>query len=772
VLVFPVRSRVDAGSNINHSHLDMKSLVGKTISHYRIEEILGSGPMSTVYKARDLKLERYAALKFLSPQHTVDDSETERLIQEAKTTSALEHPNICTIYEIDEVEGQVFIAMAFYEGQTLEVRLSRGPMSISDAVEIITAVSQGVAKAHEKGIVHRDLKPANIMITTDEVVKILDFGIAKLIYQKSKTKSGIIMGTPGYLAPEQAKGDNIGPYTDIWALGIMFYEMLSGDLPFSGDTDISLIYSIVNDRPIPLAQFNEEIPQRFEGFIHRLIEKEPANRFQSVSEMLTELQNLSEDRADFSTVRMKASDLKLEVTPSIGVLPFLDMSPNKDQEYFCDGLTEEIISTLSRVEGLRVVSRMSSFQFKGKEFDLRQIGQQLNVRSVLEGSIRKAGKRVRISVQLTNISDGFLLWSEQFEREIKDIFQIQDEISQAIVKTLRIKLIGQQEKTLYKNYTDNVEAYSDYLKGRYHWNKRTADALKKGIEHFNQAIEKDPQYAPAFAGLADTYIILGLYGTLVPKFVMPKAKAAAVKALEIDRDLAEAHASLGCIQSVYDWDWKGAEEQFQKAIELNPNYAIAHHWYAINYLTPHGRFDEAIKEIEIALDLDPISLVINTTVGLVHYYAGQYDDATSIFLKTLEVEPNFAMAHFFLGQTYTRKQMFEAALTEFEAANKLFGGSTNMQATYGMASALAGEKDKALEILNRLNDELKEKYVSAYDLAMIHAGLGDNNEALHWLQQALAEHSYLLIYLNVDPVLENLRNDKRFKKIQAEMKFA
>lgn len=750
----------------------MEPLIGKTISHYKIEEILGSGPMSTVYKAKDLKLERYAALKFLSPQHTIDENETERLIQEAKTTSALEHPNICTIYEINEVEGQVFIAMAFYEGETLEGRLARGPMSIAGAIDTIKAVSKGVAKAHEKGIIHRDLKPANIMITTDEVVKILDFGIAKLIYQKGKTKSGIIMGTPGYLAPEQAKGDSIGPYTDIWSLGVIFYEMLAGDLPFKGDTDIALIYSIVNDNPVPLKEFAEEIPPRIERFISKMIEKDPGNRFQSVAEMLEELNNLSEDRAEFNTVRLNTSDLDLEVSPSIAVLPFLDMSPKKDQEYFCDGLTEEIISTLSRVEGLRVVSRMSSFQFKGKEFDLRQVGHQLNVRSVLEGSIRKAGKKVRISAQLTSVSDGFLLWSERYEREIKDIFKIQDEISQAIVAALKIKLISDKDKKLYKNYTDNVEAYSDYLKGRYHWNKRTADALKKSIEHYDQAIEKDPQYAPAFAGLADTYIILGLYGALAPKFVMPKAKAAALKALEIDTDLAEAHASLGCIQSVYDWDWQVAEEQFLQAIELNPNYAIAHHWYAVNYLAPHKRFDEAIKEIKIALDLDPISLVINTTVGLVYYYAGKYDEATEVFLKTLEVEPNFAMAHFFLGQTHSQKKMFNEALSEFEEASKLFGASTNMQATFGTASALAGNKDKALEILKDLEKESKEKYVSAYDMAMIHTGLGNKEQALKWLEKALDEHSYLLIYLNVDPVLQSLRDDKRFKKIQSKMKLA
>jgi tetratricopeptide (TPR) repeat protein len=412
---------------------------------------------------------------------------------------------------------------------------------------------------------------------------------------------------------------------------------------------------------------------------------------------------------------------------------------------------------------------MSSFQYKGKEFDLKNVGHQLNVRTILEGSIRKAGKKVRISAQLTKVSDGFLLWSEQFEREMEDIFQIQDEIAQAIVKALKIKLINKKEEKIYKNYTENIDAYSDYLKGRYQWNKRTADSLKKSIDHFNIAIENDPQYALAFAGLADAYIILGLYGTSPPKFVMPKAKAAAKKAIEIDPDLPEAHTSLGCIQSVYDWDWNGAEKQFKWGINLNQNYAIAHHWYAINYLTPMGRFKEAIEEEKKALDLDPISLVINTTVGLVHYYAREYEKAEDIFLQTLEVESNFAVAHFFLGQTYTQQKLFENALEEFEEANKLFGGSTNMLATYGTAEALAGKKVDAEKMLDSLLNTLKQKYVSAYDIAMIYTGLGDTEKAFEWLEKAIEEHSYLLIYLDVDPILDSLRTDKRFDVLRKKM---
>jgi serine/threonine protein kinase/tetratricopeptide (TPR) repeat protein len=755
----------------------MKKMMGKTISHYEITDVLGSGAMSTVYKAKDLRLERNVALKFLSPQLSIDENEKDRLIQEAKTTSTLEHPNICTIYEIDEIEGdlpggqagQVFIAMAYYEGETLEDRITKGAMSIEEAVGLMTQINQGVSKAHEKGIIHRDLKPANIMITDDGVVKILDFGIAKLLYQKSKTKSGIIMGTPGYLAPEQAKGEKIGPHTDIWALGIIFYEMLCGELPFSGDTDIALIYSIVNNDPFPITRFVEDIPASLEQIIQKMIQKNSEDRYQKVEEIMRDLTNLMENKQEAGTIRLDAAEINLDVSPSIAVLPFLDMSPEKDQEYFCDGLTEEIISTLSRVEGLRVVSRMSSFQYKGKEFDLRQVGQQLNVRTILEGSIRKAGNKVRISVQLTNVLDGFLLWTEKFEREIKDIFEIQDEIAQAIVKALKIKLISKKDEKIYKNYTKNVEAYSDYLRGRYHWNKRTSDALKKSIDHFNLAIEKDPQYALAFAGLADAYIILGLYGALPPKFVMPKAKAAAQKALEIDQELPEAHTSLGCIKSVFDWDWEGAEKDFKQGIDLNPNYALAHHWYAINYLTSMGRFKEAVEEMKKALDLDPISLVINTTVGLVHYFAQEYEKAKDIFLQTLEVESNFAMAHFFLGQTYTQKKEYDKALAEFEEANQLFGGSTNMLATYGTTEALAGKKGDATSMLESLLSTSKEEYVSAYDIAMIYTGLGDIDQAFNWLQKAVEEHSYLLIYLNVDPILDPLRSDKRFNTIQKKL---
>lgn len=744
-------------------------MIGKTISHYQILNVLGRGAMSTVYKARDLKLERHVALKFLAAQLTVDESEKLRLIQEAKTTSALEHPNICTIYEIGEMsDGQVFIAMAFYEGETLADRIARGPMSVEESLNIITQIARGLAKAHEKWIIHRDLKPANIIITTDDVIKILDFGIAKLMSGKGKTRSGMIMGTPGYMAPEQARAGSIGPYTDMWSLGVILYEMLSGELPFSGDNELALIYSIVNEPPTPISHYVDNLPPNIERLIEKTLQKNAHDRIRNVDEFMRTLEEQG-GGAEQETIRM--APVEIDTSPSIAVLPFKDMSPDGDQEYFGDGLAEEVISTLSRLEGLRVISRMSSFQFKGKESQLREIGQQLKVKSVLEGSIRKAGNKVRISAQLVNAADGFLLWSEQYEREMQDIFEIQDEIAQAIVKALKIKLIGEQQKALYKNYTDNIEAYSEYLKGRYQWNKRTAESLKKSIEHFDQAIEKDPRYALAYAGLADVYIIMGLYGSLPPQFVMPKAKASAQKALEIDPDLAEAHTSLGCIQSVYGWDWEGAEEQFQLGIDLNPNYALAHHWYSINYLTPQGRFSEAISEIQKALDLDPISLAINATVGLVYYFAREYDAAVDCFLKTLEVEPNFAMAHFFLGQTHIQRKMFDEALSRFEEANKLFGGSTNMQATYATAAALAGDKEKAREILDSLTDVSNEKYVSAYDMAMIHTGLGDEKMAFKWLEKALDEHSYLLIYLNVDPLLDPLRGDKRFISIKQKMGF-
>ena len=740
----------------------MKLESGSTISHYRLMEKLGSGGMAIVFKAMDTKLDRLVALKFLPVQVGVNQEDKERFVQEAKTASALDHANICTIYEIDETaQGQVFISMAYYQGETLKDKIERGPVSLQEAVHLTRQIGEGLSKAHERGIVHRDVKPANLIVTSDQVVKILDFGVAKFQRKTRFTSPGSVIGTPAYMSPEQASGKAVDHRSDIWSVGIILFEMLTSHLPFEGDSDLSLMYAIVNENAFPLNKFRGDISTDIQKIIDRSLAKDQQERYQSIKEFLSDLDLF--ERGRLSTAETRVIAAPPPVIPSIAILPFIDLSAEKDQEYFCDGLTEEIINDLSRVKGLRVASRNSTFQFKGKNLNISQIGQGLGVHKVLEGSIRKGGNQIRIAVRLINVSDGFLVWADEYQRELADIFQIQDDISKSVVKNLEIQLVRVSEKEPVKHYTDNVEAYSTYLRGRFYWNKRTAESLKTSIEYFESAIKMDPHYALAYSGLADAYIVLGLYGRYSPIEVMPKALEAAQQALQIDELLPEAHISLGCTQAVYEWKWQEAEEQFKRGIELKPEYAGAHHWYAINFLAPLSRFEVAIKEIKKALELEPSSLAINATVGLTYYFARQYDTAIDHFRRALDMDPDFPVTNFFLGRARVQKSQFKEAIDHFQRALKFYGDSTNMLATFGHAAALANKKDVARKVLEQLLDFSKKMYVSSYDIASIYCGLGDNDKALSWLEKALDEHAYLLIYLNVDPILDPLRDQKRFQ---------
>jgi TolB-like protein/Tfp pilus assembly protein PilF len=590
------------------------------------------------------------------------EAEKTRFIHEAQAAAALNHPNICTIYEIDEADGQQFIAMEFVDGQSLKEKIAAGPLKIDEAINLAIQIAEGLQAAHEKGITHRDIKPANVMITNKGQAKIMDFGLAKLAEQKTRlTKTGMTVGTVAYMSPEQAQGVDADHRADIWSFGVMLYEMITGQLPFHAEYEQAVVYSILNEDAKPISGLRTEVPMELERIVSKAMAKSPDERYQRVDEMLSMLRSLSK--------KLEAGQPPAAETmqASIAVLPFVDMSPQKDQEYFCDGMAEELINALTKLEGLRVVSRTSAFQFKGKAFDIRKIGEQLNVASVLEGSVRKTGDRLRITAQLINVVDGFHLWSEKYDREMKDVFDIQDEISRAIVDALKIKLVGEAATRLVKRYTENLEAYTLYLKGRYYWNKRTEPGLTKGIEYFEKAITKDPGYALAYAGLADCYNVISHYGAVPPKASVPKAKIAAIKALEIDDALVEAHTSLAFALYNYDFAWLAAEKEFQRAIALNPNYATAHHWYAI-YLATRGRLEEAIAEMQRARELDPLSLIINTEVGWMLYFGRHYNQAIEQYQKTLEMDPSFAVAHWGLGLAYQQKAMPQEAIAEFQKA--------------------------------------------------------------------------------------------------------
>ncbi len=739
-------------------------MIGKTISHYKILQKIGSGGMGMVYQAEDTRLKRVVALKFLAPASTTDPEARQAFMLEAQAASALDHPNICTIHEIDETdEGQIFIAMAFYQGETLKEKIAQGPTSVREATFLTRQIAEGLAKAHEKDIVHRDIKPANIIVTEDGMVKILDFGVAEFQHQTAFATPGVICGTPAYMSPEQACGGTVDQRADIWSLGVILFELLTANPPFAAENQQALMQAIVNDPPLTLKQFLGQGAAEMQTIIDKTLAKDPAARYQSMRAFIDDLDLLERSAPSSADTQVHAAAQAL--LPSIAILPFSDFSAEKDQEYFCDGLAEEIIHDLSRLKGLRVASRNSAFQFKGQNLDIAQIGQGLKVDKVLEGSLRKAGNRIRIAVRLINVADGFLLWADEYQRELADIFEIQDDISRSVVTNLQIQLTGAGEQEPVKHYTDNVEAYSSYLRGRFYWNKRTTESVQTGIDYFKAAIEMDAGYALAYSGLADAHIVLGLYGRSAPSEVMPEAIRAAEQALRIDEKLPEAHISLACAKAIYEWNWAEAETHFKRGIELKPDYAEAWHWYAINFLIPLGRFEEAARAIDRALELDPASLVINATVGLVHYFSRRFDAATTHLRRALDKDPDFPVSNFFLGQALTQKGDFAGAMNSFQRALTFYGDSNNVLANHGYAAAKAGNPAKARKILRQLEDASSARYVSAYDRATILCGLGETEKALSWLEQAAQEHAFLLSYLNVDPLMDALRVQEKFQRL-------
>jgi len=758
---------------------------GARLASYEIGPLLGSGGMGEVYRARDVRLGRPVAIKVLRPESASSPDRLARFEQEARTASALNHPNVITIYDIGQVDALPYIAMEFVEGRTLRSMLEAGPFPVPRLVDIATQVAGGLAKAHAGGIVHRDLKPENLMITADGLVKILDFGLAKLTPDVSRlstdptnapTATGVLLGTVQYMSPEQAKTPAVDHRSDQFTFGLILYEMATGQRAFPRESMGGTLAAIMFEEPTPVRDLNPAIPEILVRIITTCLQKDPERRFASTTDLARELRALRSRSAPLS------EDEPVEVTaerpapapeqPSVAVLPFVDMSPQKDQEYFCDGMAEELINALTQIPELRVVSRTSSFQFKGKVEDVRAIGRRLGVGTLLEGSVRTAGERMRVGARLTNVADGYQLWSSQFDRETKDVFAVQDEIAESILAALRVTLIKDADVPIVPRPTGTPEAYQLYLKGRHEWNKRTEEGLARSIEYYQQAIREDPGYARAHAGLADSYVLLGIYGIRPPNDVMPKAKAEATQALEDSVDLAQpgqsdatlaaVHTALGCVKAVYDWSWSDSERHFRQAIEHDRQYPTAHHWYAINCLVPQGRFDEATREIRLAQESDPLSPVIQTSLGLVHYFAGNLVEAVTELKKTLDADSGFAMAHFFLGQTYLQMSRPEDALAALGNASRLSPSSAEFRAGLGHAYAEAGETELARQILAELKERRHDRYISAALIAEVNAGLGEAAEALSWLEEAKRERSPELSWIGMRPAFRRLRADPRF----------
>jgi serine/threonine protein kinase/Tfp pilus assembly protein PilF len=742
--------------------------VGKTISHYKVIEKLGEGGMGEVYLAEDTKLNRRVALKFLPVQYASDKEFKERFKREAQAAAALNHPNVITVYEVAEYQNIPYIAMEFVEGESLKDLIGKKELSIGEVLDVTLQISDGLAAAHQAGIIHRDIKPQNILMGKDHRVKICDFGLAKLKTDVTLTQTGSTLGTVAYMSPEQAQGKEIDQRSDIFSLGVILYEMIAGRLPFRGDHEAAVIHSILNDMPEPLARYKSNLPEGLQRIVDKAMEKNREMRYQHADDLLADLRKLKMELETGVTQTLEAST---KPTPSIAVLPFANLSADPEQEYFCDGMAEEIIDALTHVEGLRVVARTSAFSFKGKHEDMREIGKKLSVGSLLEGSVRKVGKRVRISAQLINVADGYHLWSEKFDRDLSDVFAIQDEISLTIVEKLKVKLLGDEKEKMLKRYTSNLDAYDLYLKGRYHWNKRTPEALKKAMAHFQEVIRKDPDYALAYAGLADCYSMLEQVNVLPPKKAFSKAKALACKALEIDETLAEAHTSLAYVLWFYDWDWVGLEREFRRAIELNSNYATAHQWFAmaLMYL---GRTSEAIPEIQRALELDPLSLIMNTAAGWVYIYAGQEEKALKHAQRTLDIDPTFGFAHKIFAHINERCGRYDEAVEGYLKANAFAETLTRQEVTSlrkaYTSSGWTGYLRKRLEIQQPKAEQGK---VPSYDIACLCARLGDTEKAIEWLSRAYEERNPGLAGLLTDDAFNKLRSDPGFIEIMKKMRF-
>jgi len=744
-------------------------MIGKIISHYKILEKIGEGGMGEVYKAEDTKLKRTIALKFLPSEQTRDQEARERFVKEAQAAAALDHPHICMVHEIDEAEGKTFIAMAYIDGQSLKEKIEAGPLGIGEAVDIAFQVAEGLKEAHDKGITHRDIKPANIMLTEKGQAKITDFGLAKLERGADLTKTATIMGTVAYMSPEQARGEKVDQRTDIWSLGCVLYEMLSGQRPFKSVPEQAAIYAILNEPPRPITGLRKELPQELAHSVLKCLEKDPAKRYQKAAEIAADLSSLRKKLKSEMTEKQPA-----EKKPSIAVLPFVDMSPQKDQEYFCDGIAEELINVLTHIKDLRVVARTSAFAFRGEKIDVREIGKKLNVSAVLEGSIRKAGNRIRVTTQLINVEDGYHLWSEKFDREMEDIFAIQDEISLAIVDHLKVKLLGSEKAAIEKRPTDDPEAYNIYLKGLHFGWQPYQDSFDKSLDYYRKAIDRDPTFALAYIGIGMAYVALSALSLRPPAGVLPKAKAVLQKARELDDSLAEVHFLAAALAYWYDFDWEQTEKGFQKTFELNPGYAEAHSQYPWFLLAMH-RFDEAVREIKLAQELDPLKpLFYAMSVGI-HRIVGKYDEAIQEFHRAIELDPNIGLAYFHLGCVYLDKGMMGEAASTFKKSMELVTGSGWAEAKLGIIHVLQGEREKAYQILEELVERKKDTYVESYSIACLYSHLGHTDKAFEYLDLAYEERDTLMPYLNVLTVFEFSKEvyaDPRYKKLLKKMKLA
>ena len=825
---------------------------GFNLSHYRILSKIGAGGMGEVYLAQDTSaLGRTVALKILPAEVAKDKDRLQRFTQEARTVSNLNHPNILTVHEFGQTESASFIATEYVEGVTLREHLSNRRLKLIDILDVAIQIVGALNAAHEAGVTHRDLKPENVMIRKDHIVKVLDFGLAKLAEPRAvvvgpkseasedvatkvlvKTEPGLVMGTVSYMSPEQSVGTGVDQRTDIWSTGVVLYEMVAGCVPFQGKDIHRQVIAIQEQDPAPLSQQVEGVPERLEEIVAKCLAKDKNERYQTAKDLLIDLRNLRRKldvdaeiertvAPEFRSTSGGTSRLRTQSSPpnagatnaaqvraassaeyvvsgikqhklavaaialalvvsgvalvafilrgrtadaaikSIAVMPFVNQSGNADLEYLSDGMTDTLISSLSQLPNLNVKARSSVFRYKGKDASPQTIGKDLNVQAVLNGRIVQRGDQLTLTLELVDTQTENVIWSDQYTRKQADLVSLQSDVARDVSIKLKTKLSGVEEQKLAKNYTSNPEAYQLYLKGLFYWNKRTAEALKTSVDYYNQAISKDPNFAQAYAGLALAYLLFPEYSAGSPVESMPKAKAAATKALALDDTLAEAHTALAYTLFAFDRNNQESEREYRRAIELNPNYATAHQWYGGGLLTTTQRFDEAIAEGKRAAELDPMSLIVHLELAMDYYYARQYDNAIDQLRKTIELDRNWYLAHMILCQTYAVKGALPQAAPECQKAKEL-NDDPGVLSFLAQVYAASGKRDEAMKLLGQMNEIAKQRYIAAYNFAGVYAGLGDKDQAFQWLERSLQDRAWDITYLKVDPMFDNLHSDPRF----------
>ncbi len=781
-------------------------MIGQTFGHYRILEKIAAGGMGVVYRARDEQLERDVALKVLPSGTLSDDSARRHFRREALALAKLNHPNIETVYEFGSQDDLDFLVMEYVSGRTLAERLVSGALPEKEVIALGMQIVAAIEEAHERGIVHRDLKPANVAITARGQAKVLDFGLAKLLRPDDElttdhlTDSQAAAGTLPYMSPEQLLGEPVDARGDVYSIGVVLYEMVTGRRAFSGDLPSRVIDAILHGPLVSPRALDSRISPGLERIILKCLDRDPENRYQSAKELLVDFRRLA---APFSTSTVApgpapplwrrvltptvlgiAALLALAVTltalnvsglrdrlmgrarlpqiHSLAVLPLENLSHDPEQEYFADGMTEALITYIAKIRALRVTSRTSVMPYKGTKKPLWQIARELNVDAVVEGSVQRSGDRVRIDAQLIDARNDRNLWTESYQSDLSDVLELQGNVARAIAGEVRVQLTPEERAGLSATRSVKREAYEAYLRGRYLWNKRTPHDLGKAIEYFQKAIDIDPAYALAYAGLADSYNLLAIYDERPPREAMPLAKAAAKKALQLDDSLAEAHASLAHTEWAYDWDFGAAEKEFERALALDPGYATAREWHGL-YLNQVGRFEEAIAEMQRAHEVDPLSLVIEVNVGRCYYFARRYDRAVELLQRFAQREPDSWIGHAILGQTYLVMSRLDEAIRELERASVLLPDTPRNLGVLGDAYARAGRRSEALKLVKKLSGFSRKRYVPPVYSAMIYMGLGDKPQAFAFLEQAYVDRSDWIVQLKTDPEFDLLRTDPRFR---------